>query len=119
MTTKGKKQVKSAVRERRKRQDQLQGKQNYRIAEEWMSHYTEKFYLFIIFAGAGRNNWSCFICSDEMVVKVYPNGGMKEVVLDDGQAVRRSNRMRYKPLEYWRNERVVYGRRKSGMSPIK
>jgi centromere protein C len=54
-----------------------------------------------------------------MVVKVYPNGGMKEVVLDDGQAVRRSNRMRYKPLEYWRNERVVYGRRKSGMSPIK
>ncbi len=32
--------------------------------------------------------------------------------------VRRSSRMRFAPLEYWRNERVVFGRRKSGPFPV-
>ncbi|KIL00092.1 hypothetical protein PAXRUDRAFT_822039 [Paxillus rubicundulus Ve08.2h10] len=32
--------------------------------------------------------------------------------------VRRGRRHRYKPLEYWRQEKVVYGRRKSGMTLV-
>lgn len=31
------------------------------------------------------------------------------------RAVRRSNRTRVQPLEYWRNERAVYKRRQSGL----
>ncbi len=33
--------------------------------------------------------------------------------IDDGN-VRRGQRMRYKPLEWWRLEKVVYGRRENG-----
>lgn len=42
------------------------------------------------------------------------NAGFAEVKGESGEVVRRSTRKRYEPLEYWRNERVVYGRRKSG-----
>jgi hypothetical protein len=52
---------------------------------------------------------------DEMRLKIFNKGGLKEINTDDGQVVKRSSRMRYRPLEFWRNERVVFGRRKSGM----
>jgi centromere protein C len=47
-------------------------------------------------------------------VKIYQKGGLREEETEDGQKVKRSARMRYKPLEYWRNEHVKFGRRKSG-----
>ncbi|KLO19245.1 hypothetical protein SCHPADRAFT_843935 [Schizopora paradoxa] len=34
------------------------------------------------------------------------------------EGVRRGTRTRYKPLEFWRNEKVVYGRRESGVSMV-
>lgn len=33
----------------------------------------------------------------------------------DENGLRRGTRMRYKPLDWWRNEKVVYGRRESGL----
>lgn len=51
---------------------------------------------------------------DEIRLKIFNKGGLKEISTDDGQLVKRSSRMRYRPLEFWRNERVVFGRRKSG-----
>lgn len=50
-------------------------------------------------------------------MKICARGGMKQIETDEGE-VRRSSRMRYRPLEYWRNERVVFGRRKSGPFPV-
>ncbi|ORY72568.1 Mif2/CENP-C like-domain-containing protein [Leucosporidium creatinivorum] len=40
---------------------------------------------------------------------------MREVE-EDEEGVRRSSRQRLQPLEYWRNERVVYKRRQSGIA---
>ncbi|TPX42198.1 hypothetical protein SeMB42_g05236 [Synchytrium endobioticum] len=42
----------------------------------------------------------------------------KDGLLIDGEGKRRSNRNRYAPLDWWRNEHVVYGRRKSGYCPV-
>ncbi len=36
---------------------------------------------------------------------------------DDGVS-RRSKRTRIEPLAYWKNEKIIYGRRDSGISPI-
>ncbi|KZT55090.1 hypothetical protein CALCODRAFT_361381 [Calocera cornea HHB12733] len=36
----------------------------------------------------------------------------------DEQGRRRNARVRYGPLEYWRNEKVVYGRRQSGVAVV-
>ena len=33
----------------------------------------------------------------------------------EAEGSRRSKRKKFRPLDYWRNERVVYGRRESGM----
>lgn len=35
---------------------------------------------------------------------------------DDGSGARRSRRKRFEPLEYWRGEKLVYGRRQSGQA---
>lgn len=54
----------------------------------------------------------------ELPLKVYEKGGLHEIRDENGIVVRRSSRMRYQPLEYWRNERVVFGRRESGPFPV-
>ena len=50
--------------------------------------------------------------------KGIPEAGLKTVETEGGEVVRRSNRRKIQPLEYWRNERIVYGRRKSGFCPV-
>eukprot|EP00158_Paraphelidium_tribonemae_P007165 Partr_v1_DN28134_c2_g1_i4_m55941 putative centromeric DNA binding len=50
-------------------------------------------------------------------VKLFEKGGLKEVETEEG-VVKRSSRMKYAPLEFWRNEKVVFGRRKSGLFPV-
>lgn len=52
-----------------------------------------------------------------MPVKLFEKGGLKEVETEEG-IVKRSSRMKYAPLEYWRNEKVKFGRRKSGLFPV-
>lgn len=37
---------------------------------------------------------------------------------DDGKPVRRSKRSKIPPLAYWRNEKVIYGRRQSSRMPV-
>ncbi|KAF9967670.1 hypothetical protein BGZ70_008722 [Mortierella alpina] len=37
---------------------------------------------------------------------------------EDGPGVRRSNRVTFKPLEYWRNERVILGRSENTPQPV-
>ncbi|KAI0345117.1 hypothetical protein BDW22DRAFT_1353994 [Trametopsis cervina] len=49
------------------------------------------------------------------------DGVLREVIHDqniDDDGLRRGKRMRYKPLEWWRCEKVVYGRRESGVSLV-
>lgn len=41
-----------------------------------------------------------------------------ENVSEDENGLRRGKRMRYKPLDWWRCEKVVYGRRDSGTSYV-
>ncbi|GBE81851.1 predicted protein [Sparassis crispa] len=45
---------------------------------------------------------------------------LREVIPDDNNAdgLRRGTRTRYKPLDWWRCEKVVYGRRESGISLV-
>ncbi|THH20901.1 hypothetical protein EW146_g546 [Bondarzewia mesenterica] len=52
-----------------------------------------------------------------------PRGRKKDILVPlrsppspNPDGLRRGTRMRYKPLEYWRQEKVVYGRRESGVS---
>ena len=57
------------------------------------------------FSGESRNDILCHIT---------------KLCLDDenSSGLRRGKRMRYKPLEYWRLERVTFGRRESGVSMV-
>ncbi|ORX96486.1 hypothetical protein K493DRAFT_19557 [Basidiobolus meristosporus CBS 931.73] len=48
----------------------------------------------------------------QVIKKVSPR------ILSEEEGVRRSGRTRVKPLDYWRNERIVYGRRKSGQNVV-
>jgi hypothetical protein len=51
----------------------------------------------------------------EKVVYVAPRSGLAEAVLNESTTgVRRSSRRMFRPLQYWRNERVVYEREKGG-----
>ena len=43
---------------------------------------------------------------------------MQDQNTEDDNGLRRSHRMRYRPLEWWRCEKVVYGRRDSGVSLV-
>ncbi|EJU05158.1 hypothetical protein DACRYDRAFT_74294 [Dacryopinax primogenitus] len=46
------------------------------------------------------------------------HGGDGEGHFFDSEGRRRNARVRYAPLEYWRNEKVVYGRRQSGVAVV-
>jgi centromere protein C len=49
----------------------------------------------------------------EKAVYVAPRSGLAEAVLNESTTgVRRSSRRMFRPLQYWRNERVVYEREK-------
>ena len=52
-----------------------------------------------------------------MSLKIFQKGGSKLIETEEG-LVRRSTRMPMKPLQYWRNEKVVFGRRQSGAFPV-
>jgi centromere protein C len=51
----------------------------------------------------------------EKAVYVAPRSGLAEAVLNESTTgARRSSRRMFRPLQYWRNERVVYEREKGG-----
>jgi hypothetical protein len=51
----------------------------------------------------------------EKAVYVAPHSGLAEAVLNESTTgARRSSRRMFRPLQYWRNERVVYEREKGG-----
>lgn len=51
----------------------------------------------------------------EKAVYVPPHSGLAEAVLNESTTgARRSSRRMFRPLQYWRNERVVYEREKGG-----
>jgi centromere protein C len=45
------------------------------------------------------------------VIKVSPGNSV-----DNESGLRRGTRMRYAPLEWWRNEKVIYGKRENGIA---
>ncbi|GAA5830283.1 hypothetical protein JCM11251_001292 [Rhodosporidiobolus azoricus] len=53
--------------------------------------------------------------SQEPIIEEVPRKRQREGGTVDIDGVRRSTRQRLEPLEYWRNERVVYRRRHSGI----
>ncbi|GAA5848563.1 hypothetical protein JCM8547_004552 [Rhodosporidiobolus lusitaniae] len=53
--------------------------------------------------------------SQKAVVTQVPRKRQREEGTVDIDGVRRSTRQRIEPLEYWRNERVIYKRRQSGI----
>jgi centromere protein C len=51
----------------------------------------------------------------EKPIYVAPRSGLAEAVLNESTTgARRSSRRMFRPLQYWRNERVVYEREKGG-----
>ncbi|KAK9762165.1 mitotic fidelity of chromosome transmission- protein [Basidiobolus ranarum] len=51
-------------------------------------------------------------------VKAQPMRAHNKEEEEENAGVRRSGRTRVKPLDFWRNERIVYGRRKSGPNVV-